>query len=1248
MIRFRRLLFGAVVGSCALSVTAPASSANAGIIPSLADRAFTSRFDLDVIRGRIVGPDNQPIARATVVATSLSGSVRRAARTDDDGRFTITFPNGEGDYLIAVTALGYTLKRFELKRLGDEAVLLANAKLDRAAVVLDRVTVDAPRDRPARQDVLAPDIGGTERPVEGMAVPADQFGDLIAMAASLPGVQLLGDGSGFSVLGLGGDQNSTMLNGMGFGGDNLPRDAAVSASLAIAPYDVSRGGFSGGQLDLRTRPGSNFVTRTSSLALNAPQLQWTDEAGRALGQRYANASLGGAATGPLVDDEAFYNVAYQLGRRSSDLQSLLNTSPIGLRAAGVAADSVGRLLGLLEDAGVPGIQRQPSGSRFSDQGSVLGAFDLMPSSSESGQAFNLTVNGAWNRQTPVGALATELPQHGGDRTSWNGTVQGRHSNYYRDFILSETSLAFNSRHVESSPFLELPSGQVRVSSDLSDGTQGVQELYFGGNPYLRSRSAGNTLGLTNQLSWFSLDNRHRLKLTTELRADHARQEEEANLLGTFTFNSLADLAANQPSSFTRLLTPREASIGQLVGGMSLGDAFRVTRDLQLQYGVRADASRYQDHPRENPGVRQLFGTQSNDLPGGVFFSPRLGFSWTYGQAPEVAAFAGAARAPRAALRGGIGVFQNVLQTGAVASSYENTGLADAVQQVTCVGPATPIPAWTSYGAGTSAVPTTCANGPAGFADAASAVVLFAPGFAPQRSLRSNLQWNGPVLGNRLTLTVETTYSRNEHQASVLDRNFDPDVNFTLPGEGGRPVFVPTGSIDPISGSVAASASRVSPVFSRVSEQRSDMRSDSRQLLIGLAPVQFSSSLSWSASYVLFDGRERTRGFESTAGNPLDVDWTRTATPRHQITYALGYNLLDVVRLNWFGRVQSGLRFTPLVGGDVNGDGYANDRAFVFNPAQASNSVSAAAMRSLLATGSAGVRDCLTRQLGTVAARNSCEAPWTASAVLGIALNPVKLHIPQRASITFQVNNPLAAADLLLHGDAKLHGWGQAALPDRTLLYVRGFDPGAKEYRYEMNQRFGATRAQSTAFRIPVTLTALVRVDIGPSRERQLLTQQLDKGRRRDGDKVSEFVLMTLYGTNGGIVNPLAVILRQQDTLKLTSTQADSLASMNYRYVTTLESLWGPLSAKLAALPNDYDRDEAYQAYQAARRGTIDALRAITPSVRSLLTAGQLRQLPAFVVMYLDTRYLASIRSGTSSAGSGVMVGDAGFSEFRGR
>jgi hypothetical protein len=267
--------------------------------------------------------------------------------------------------------------------------------------------------------------------------------------------------------------------------------------------------------------------------------------------------------------------------------------------------------------------------------------------------------------------------------------------------------------------------------------------------------------------------------------------------------------------------------------------------------------------------------------------------------------------------------------------------------------------------------------------------------------------------------------------------------------------------------------------------------------------------------------------------------------------------------------------------------------------------------------------------------------------MSLALNPVKFRLPQRATLSFQVGNPLGAADLLLHGNDKLRGWGQFAFPDPNLLSVRGFDPATLRYTYDVNQRFGSTLPALTAFRAPVTVTAIMRFDLGPTRERQALTQQLDRGRTTRGNKAPEPMLKAIYGSGGGVVNPLSTILRQADTLGLTGPQADSIATLNRWYVIHLDSIWSPVAKYLAALPDKYDRDEAYRRYQRAREASVDMLIKLAPDIRRVLTPEQRRKLPALVTSYLDTRYLASIRSGTAGAAGGPMMFPGGFVPFGG-
>jgi hypothetical protein len=1196
----------------------------------------------DVIRGRVTDLEGQPVSGVRVSATSLPGNVTRTATTNQQGNFQIAFPGGPGDYIMGFSHFAYAFRQFQVKRLADEAVLIADARL--SAVQLDSIVVVASRQERVNRNQQTPDVSGTERAVGSDALPADLQGDIAALAASLPGVALIpgldGEPDGFSVLGLDADANSVTLNGVQSSVGSLPRDASVSSSLSTSPFDVSRGGFSGGEFSIRTRPGSNFKNRGMSLVMTAPQMQWTDQAGRALANDYTNISLGGTASGPIKRNSAFYNFSLQLGRQSRDNQTLLTTNALGLQTAGVATDSVSRLVDILARHGVPTAVGRLRDDRVTDNGSLFGSVDFSPPGSAAGHSFNLTLNGNWRRQDPVTSGALAFGSAAGDRTSWGWGAQTRHSGYL-GLILSETSAGVDVSQEDSEPYLDLPAGRVRVSSLLEDGASGVQTLTFGGNQGLASSSSSTNATLQNALSWFDDANKHRMKLSTELQLRRSTQHQASNLLGSFTFNSLEDLEAGRPAAFTRTLTARERTIDQWIGSVSLGDSYRRTNDLQFQYGLRLDASDFTTKPQHNALIESTFGRRNDRVPLSLLVSPRVGFSWTLGNAQEVAAFTGAARAPRAVLRGGIGVFGGNAGSGQVGQAIENTGLPGGNQQISCVGPAVPIPNWDAYG-DPSAVPDRCADGSTGtvFSTSAPNVTLFGEDYRPSRTIRSNLSWNGSALDGRFSIGVDGTWSLNLNQQRSLDLNFDSTQRFTLADEG-RPVFVEPSGIVPSTGTIASRAARLSADFARVTELRSDLRSRTGQLSVRLSPIQRTpTTFGWSASYTFSHIREQVSGFTSTAGDPLLVEWAPSGQGPHQISYTLRYNFFNTVQVSWNGSFRSGNAFTPFVAGDVNGDGYSNDRAFIYDPASAADPTLAAGMRSLLETAPEATRRCLEKQLGRLAERNSCRGPWSSSASLNLTLDRAKFRMPQRGSISFSLSNPLGALDLLVNGSGDLKGWGQTPSPDASLLYVRGFDPATRRYRYEVNERFGATRPQFSTLRSPVTLTASVRIDLGPTRERQNLSQQLSQGRTAAGARFPETLFRS--SATGTVLNPMTTILRTQDTLQLSPLQADSIASMNRRYMYQADSIWAPVSRYLAALPNEFEEDAAYDRYLSAREAQVDLLGRIVPAIRALLTEEQRRKLPAQVNSLLDPRYLALIRGGTgmyvSGAGGAVPVG----------
>jgi Carboxypeptidase regulatory-like domain/TonB-dependent Receptor Plug Domain len=183
----------------------------------------------DVIRGRVTSDDGKGVAELSVTATSIPNNVTRTVTTDRNGRYTITFANGDGDYWMSFAKIGFAPRRFELKRIADEVVLVADARVERNAEMLEEIRVRADRARAARNASSADPLG-TEKTVTNAGIDPSQSGSLAALAASSPGVQLIpgtdGNPDQFSVFGMGGDQNRSTLNGVAFSGADVPRLAS--------------------------------------------------------------------------------------------------------------------------------------------------------------------------------------------------------------------------------------------------------------------------------------------------------------------------------------------------------------------------------------------------------------------------------------------------------------------------------------------------------------------------------------------------------------------------------------------------------------------------------------------------------------------------------------------------------------------------------------------------------------------------------------------------------------------------------------------------------------------------------------------------------------------------------------------------------------------------------------------------------------------------------------------------------------
>ena len=169
------------------------------------------------------------------------------------------------------------------------------------------------------------------------------------------------------------------------------------------------------------------------------------------------------------------------------------------------------------------------------------------------------------------------------------------------------------------------------------------------------------------------------------------------------------------------------------------------------------------------------------------------------------------------------------------------------------------------------------------------------------------------------------------------------------------------------------------------------------------------------------------------------------------------------------------------------------------------------------------------------------------------------------------------------------------------------------------------------------LTLDVKLDVGPERERQDLFLQLRSGRGGKGNKMSEQAIKLSYLRRYG--NPFEQMLRQQDSLGLSENVADSIAILNKVYSKQIDSIWSPVAKYLAALPDKYDLDEAYDRVSAAENKTLDQMAILGPTAKTLLTAEQIRKLPPTIALYLDNQAIRQVRPGRAgNTGRGGFFG----------
>ena len=1171
---------------------------------------------VDTVTGRVALLSGLSAQGVDVVVTPVGSSASVSARTDSAGRFEVHVDRAS-QYLVFARSTDGATKRAVVDRSANGRTE-ANLILEPVRT-LPTVSVKSRRS-PNVGSRLSSALGQNEMELDlsSSALSPSEQGTLAGTLAVATGTVMNADGSGFSTLGLGSEQNRMSFNGSTVEKLTLPRSTPVVIRLNTSPSDVSKGGFSGGLLTIEPRTAGNFITTSIGIS-GQPSLDFAnDPATRQLGSDERNLLADFAHTGPVRWDKLAYTVSGQLGRRTAPVTSLLELNKSALAKIGIDPSGVSSLVNALGSAGFPSTFFLDHRTLLTNEGSFMGRLDFGLGRSRS---TNLTSVASFSDVKGLGGGAESAGANGFTAHSRNQSTQFEDERTVHKAILNDFRAGYSSSTVTREPEFELPCGLVLLPQ--AQNAVPVVPVSFGGAAYSQQRAANFTLNLSNTASWFSADGTHLRKASIEAEQERIRNTSAGRTLGVYTFLNTDDVSANNAVSFLRELGSSVSRGSFSTLSASLGDTWDNQSDFIVQYGLRLDAFRaapdlaFADIPELPSRNIQITPRWKLGL------SPRLGFSRTY----TLGAASPGSVARRIVVSGGSGVFRS---TGArtVVDPLTGAGWRSATaSKLLCIGSSVPHPDWRAFATSTKSIPTRCAGETSALRDSSGSLAILDRDFVPPFSWRTNFAASERLGDVRVGL--EGIVSVNRSQRDLRDINQIDAARFTLASEGGRPVFVDPSAID-ASGLLSTASNRVLPGYGAIWSVGSNLWSLSRQLGINVQSANpgLVARRSWQVSYAHSWVTDHRRGFEaSTISDPNRIEREPGLfESSHQLILrgSSVFGSSERIEVSGYLRANSGFRFTPLVESDINGDGLINDRAWIFD-ANGVDSVSAG-IRHLVTSAPRNVRSCLLRQADHFAGAQSCTGPWSVSSTLNVALRGDALRLPSRSRVTISVVNPVALADRVLHG-VNTRGWGRPPFVDPYLYSVKGFRSASQQFEYVVNPNFGSTLARggsTNPFRVSISES----LPVGPTRGAQTVETDLALGRWRSGPRMtaqdlSDQHISTIIG-----FDPLARIGSGRDSTRYTGAQLRGLRSAIAVRDSALKSIFqeaANFAASLGPEPTRSEKERLLAMRKVATDSAVAALITTGEAVSMVLTPDQVDMLSPAARAFLSRDDILHLR-----------------------
>jgi hypothetical protein len=930
------------------------------------------------IVGKIVDSQGGVLPGATVVAVHTPTGTSYEAVASVDGTFQLLNVRVGGPYMVKATMQGFKDQEFKdvTVRLGEDTSLAFKLDLASMNTTVDVTATAAPIDlnRAGAGGNISGDLKDALPTISRSLIDIvriNPYFNALTTNNTVTAVSVAGRNSRYNSIQIDGAVNNDLfgLAETGTPGgqtDTQPisLDAIQEIQLVVSPYDVRQGGFSGGGINAITKSGSNKFS--GSAFMYGRNQAWIGKGKTGIEvSEFSDKQGGFSIGGPIAKNKAFFFGNADFGRKLTPTGVCITGCGQTFRGDAAAVDQFFSILSSKYGYSIDDAKSVFSRTTNSDK--FIGKVDVNLSPSHRLTVRHNYVNGLNDIGSPSTSSFITPDGFYRIKSKTNSTVVQLNSTFHN--AVNELRVASTrvrdrrgAQPFESKPF---PRTTVRLASGI--------QITVGRENFSTANELDQDIIEIND-DFTLLRGTHTFTLGTHNELFKFRNLFIRDNFGTYTFNSLdffnQGLAQQFDYSYSATSNPQQAAkfgVNQL--GVYAGDQWRVAPKMTLTYGVRLDFPMFPDKPTANPVSEANFGYATNVTPGGVLFSPRVGFNYNLGGESDQQ------------VRGGIGMFSGRTPYVWLSNQYGNTG-----NEFTRIG---------ASNNGNNRIPyvTDVANQPKTVTGASGSsftneIDLIDPDYKYPTLLRGNLAYDRK-LPMGLVGTAEFLFTRNLQDIKYQNLNRVPSG--TTQALDGRPIF--TRQVNSLSDVIFLTNSSEGYSWSQMFQVRKP----------------YSHGWTFDASYLYGRSKSIMDGTSSQAasnwGNvyvPGDVNNPPLATsvfdPGHRISASVSYEapvvMGSTITISAYYSGQSGRPYTLAYFGDVNGDGRTgNDLLYI--PASASEvAFTGGTFDDLLNFVRAD--SCLAEYVGKIIPRNACRGPWAnnldARINVGLPFKRVKAEI----------------------------------------------------------------------------------------------------------------------------------------------------------------------------------------------------------------------------------------------------------------